>query len=77
MNQTEAAILTLLAERDIGATICPSEVARRIDPDKWRDRMTEVHSAVDCLHARERITLSWKGEAMTKRSGPYRIAEAE
>lgn len=72
----EAAILALLAERAAGATICPSEAARRLAaPDgDWRAQMDAVHAATDALTARGLITLSWRGARMQKRRGPYRIA---
>ena len=72
----EDAILALLAERAGGATICPSEAARRIAGPQgdWRAQMEKVHAATDALLAAGAITLSWKGEAKEKRRGPYRIA---
>jgi len=35
-GSAEAAILSLLAEREAGKSICPSEAARRLDPETWR-----------------------------------------
>jgi hypothetical protein len=72
----EAAILALLSERAAGATICPSEAARRLAaPDgDWRAQMDSVHAATDTLAAHGMITLSWRGTRMQKRRGPYRIA---
>ena len=72
----EAAILALLGERAEGATICPSEAARRIAGPQgdWRAEMAAVHAAADALHDRGAIALSWKGVPMQKRRGPYRIA---
>jgi hypothetical protein len=71
--------LSLLSERSFDATICPSEVARRIaahdetSPDRWRSAMPAVHAAVDRLRADGRIALSWKGRTLSLRGGPYRI----
>lgn len=72
----EAAILALLAEREAGATICPSEAARRLAGPEgdWRAQMETVHAAADRLAAAGRVALSWKGVPMPKRRGPYRIA---
>ena len=78
-----AAVLALLTDREPGATICPSEVARRIaakasangDSD-WRAAMPIVHAAVDHLVDQANIRLTWKGRALPVRSGPYRIARA-
>lgn len=70
------AILTLLAERAPGATICPSEAARRLAGAQgdWRAEMAAIHAATDALTQSGAITLSWKGSTMQKRRGPYRIA---
>ena len=75
------AALALLAARAPGATICPSEVARALtaEPgegtadDAWRALMPAVHAAVDSLVDEKRVRLSWKGEALATRAGPYRI----
>lgn len=69
------AILTLLAERAEGATICPSEAARRLaGPESdWRAEMDTIHLAADALVAAGTVSLSWKGDPMQKRRGPYRI----
>ncbi len=70
------AILALLAERAVGATICPSEAARRLaGPDgDWRAQMAAIHAGADQLLEQGTIALSWKGETKQKRRGPYRIA---
>jgi hypothetical protein len=70
------AILGLLAERAAGATICPSEAARRLAGAEgdWRAELDAVHAAADALVEAGTVTLSWKGAAMQKRRGPYRIA---
>lgn len=72
----QEAILSLLGERAEGATICPSEAARRLAGPQgdWRAEMEAVHAATDALVAEGAIALSWKGEAKQKRRGPYRIA---
>ena len=72
----EEAILALLAERAEGATICPSEAARRLAGPEgdWRAEMDAVHTAVDALLEKGAIALTWKGEQKQKRRGPYRIA---
>ena len=76
MNAAEAAIMALLERRAPGATICPSEAARRLaGPDgDWRAEMADIHAAADRLADTGAIALSWKGAPMQKRRGPYRIA---
>jgi hypothetical protein len=72
--------LTLLAARPAGGTICPSEVARALAisetharPDAWREAMPAVHATIDRLAAEGLVRLSWKGAALPRRTGPYRI----
>jgi hypothetical protein len=67
--------LTLLAARAPGATVCPSEVARSLAGagGDWRAWMPAVHAAVDRLVADGRVRLSWKGQSLAERQGPYRI----
>ena len=73
MSAARAAILGLLEERRPGATICPSEAARRLNREHWRGEMERVHAAVDALLANGEIALSWKGKRLEGRQGPYRI----
>ena len=73
MSDLEAEILEMLGRRAEGGTICPSEVARFVAPDKWRAEMSAVHAATDNLVSRGEISLSWRGEPMPRRVGPYRI----
>lgn len=68
MTDPRAATLDLLARRAAGATICPSEVARALSPED-----SSVHAAIDGLVRDGSVRLSWKGERLVARSGPYRI----
>lgn len=69
--------LALLAGRPADSTVCPSEVARAIAASAgmkdWRGEMPAVHEAVDAMVSEGVVRLSWKGEAMVRREGPYRI----
>ena len=69
--------LALLARRSTDATICPSEVARAIAAAAgladWRGEMPAVHAAIDLMVKDGLVRLSWKGDAMPVRDGPYRI----
>ena len=69
------ATLALLAARAEGATVCPSEVARAVaaPTGEWREAMPEVHAAVDQMVSEGLIGLSWKGQTLATRAGPYRI----
>lgn len=73
-DKARAAVLALLARRGNDGTVCPSEAARAISSEHdWRDAMPIVHSAVDLLVSRGLVQLSWKGEPLARRDGPYRI----
>ena len=76
--------LKLLAARAPEATLCPSEVARAVVTSfgakaavDWRSAMPKVHAAVDGLLAEGRVRLSWKGERLETRKGPYRISRGQ
>lgn len=72
--KARAAVLSLLAKRSSHGSVCPSEIARAItETEDWRKAMPEVHAAVDGLLAGRLIDLSWKGEPLAHRDGPYRI----
>ncbi|MBB4858338.1 hypothetical protein HNO88_001657 [Novosphingobium chloroacetimidivorans] len=81
IDDARAGLLSLLVQREAGATICPSEVARLITAEgaatHWREAMPLVHAAVDGLIADGLVRLSWKGQDMPTRSGPYRIRVAQ
>ena len=72
------ATLALLAARADDATVCPSEVARAVagEDGAWREAMPQVHAAVDALVNEGAVRLSWKGQPLAMRAGPYRIARA-
>jgi hypothetical protein len=77
---TRDAVLKLLDTRANDATVCPSEVARALASGgestvagDWRDNMAAVHAAVDQLVSDGLVRLSWKGQHLPVRSGPYRI----
>lgn len=57
------AILSLLAERDPGKSICPSEAARRVaGPEEWRSLMTAVRTEGRALAAEGLIEVTKKGK---------------
>lgn len=77
-NDPRAVIVALLSARNAGATLCPSEAARTLAkaqacPADWRSLMPDVHAAVDRMLAEGEIRLSWKGQPLALRTGPYRI----
>jgi hypothetical protein len=59
----ERAILDLLAQRDPGKTICPSDAARAIGGDDgFRSLMPVVRDAARALVAEGRIEVTQRGE---------------
>jgi hypothetical protein len=72
------AILELLARRPASATICPSEAARAVDPERWRDLMTATRDEGRRLAAEGRIAVTQRGvvvDAATAK-GPIRYRAA-
>ncbi len=60
-------MLALLAQRDPGATICPSEVARALGGDTWRDLMEPARAAARHLMAAGSVEITQGGKV----AGPY------
>ena len=77
-SSVEDSILSLLARRRRGSSICPSEVARILAPDDWRPLMPSIREAADRLVERGAVEVTQKGvqvKAVTAR-GPIRIRRA-
>ena len=74
-ERLEATILDLLERRADGATICPSEAARAVDTDGWRDLMEPARSAARRLVARGEIDIVQKGQVVdpSTAKGPIRL----
>ena len=71
----EQAILALLEDRRPGATICPSEAARALDPDGWRELMPAARAVAGRLAADGAVEVTQGGRVVdvgTAR-GPVRI----
>lgn len=65
----------MLARRGPGKTLCPSEVARALDPADWRLRMDDVHAAALGLARQGRVALTRRGTVLDPEAvaGIYRI----
>ncbi len=64
----------LLSGRDPGSTICPSDVARVVGADSWRDRMPLVRDVATELADDGVVVVLQRGEAVdASASGPVRI----
>ena len=71
----EASILDLLDARAARATICPSEAARAVDPEGWRDLMEPARQAARRLVARDEVEITQGGRVVdpSHAKGPIRI----
>lgn len=71
----EDSILTLLSRRAATATICPSDVARDVGGDDWRDLMEPVRQAARRLVARGEVEITQRGAVVdpSTAKGPIRI----
>ncbi|MEM8759054.1 MAG: DUF3253 domain-containing protein [Pseudomonadota bacterium] len=69
------AVLSLLEKRSPGASICPSEAARRLDPTHWRDEMARVRAVAARLVAEGRLEVTQKGAVVDPAlaRGPIRL----
>ena len=74
-TELEVAILSLLSERDVGATICPSEAARLVDGDDWRDLMEPSRRAARRLVSTQMIDITQNGRVVdpSTAKGPIRL----
>ena len=74
-ERLERAVLDLLALRAIGATICPSEVARQLGGEHWRDLMEPSRAAARRLVAAGQVHIVQGGQVVDPATviGPIRI----
>jgi hypothetical protein len=71
----ERAIDALLDARRAGATICPSEAARAVDRDGWREHMPAARAAAGRLAAAGQVEVTQRGEVVDVATarGPVRV----
>lgn len=71
----DALILGRLAQIASSASICPSEIARRIEPDDWRPLMKRVRQAARRLARRDSLEICQGGQAIDPDDvrGPIRL----
>lgn len=74
-TELESAITELLDRRRSGATICPSEAARAVDPGDWRDLMEPARAAARRLVDAGRVEILQSGRVVdpSTAKGPIRI----
>ncbi len=75
----EAAIVDLLADRGAGKTICPSEAARVVGGEDWRDLMEPARCAARRLVAAGEVDITQSGAVVDPSTarGPIRIRRRE
>lgn len=74
------AIDALLAARSADASICPSEVARRLSPDDWRALMARVREVASDMARAGRVRITQGDRAIDPDAaprGPIRIRSTD
>jgi len=71
----ERTIDELLDRRRPDASICPSEAARALDPDGWRDLMPDARAAAGRLAAAGTVEVTQGGQVVDVATarGPVRV----
>jgi hypothetical protein len=74
-RRLEQTIIDLLEKRALTSTICPSDAARAVGDDDWRDLMDASRSAAARLVARGEVEITQGGEPvdLATARGPIRI----
>ncbi|MDA2946114.1 MAG: DUF3253 domain-containing protein [Actinomycetota bacterium] len=74
-RRLETAIVDLLEARPHGATICPSEAARRVDEHDWRPLLEPARRAARRLVVAGRVVITQQGRVVDPSTarGPIRI----
>lgn len=75
----EASILDLLDRRKVGATICPSEAARAVGGNEWRELMEPARRAARRLVDAGIVEITQQGRVVdpSTAKGPIRIRKAQ
>lgn len=71
----ETVILDLLSKRSPSSSVCPSEAARAVGGDEWRDRMDDARAAAGRLADAGLVDVTQGREVVDVRTarGPVRI----
>lgn len=71
----EEAIMELLAQRSPTSTICPSDAARLVGGEEWRDLMDDTRAAAGRLVRDDKVDITQGGAVvdMATARGPIRI----
>lgn len=76
--ELESALRRLLAARPAGGSVCPSEVARAVDAEEWRNLMEPARAAARRLVAAGEVEITQSGRVVDPSTarGPIRIRRA-
>jgi hypothetical protein len=72
----QTAILEMARQRGPSKTICPSDAARAVGGDDWRDLMDEARDAARALARAGEVEITQRGEVLNPDAtwrGPVRI----
>jgi Protein of unknown function (DUF3253) len=78
-EEIESSILALLSHREIDSSICPSEVARALEPDNdgaWRNLIPTVRAVSAALASAGRVQITRGGREVSGTEidgGPIRL----
>jgi hypothetical protein len=77
-ERLERSIVALLGKRARTSTICPSDAARDVDPEAWRDLMEPARQAAARLVERGVVVVTQGGRVVDPAAakGPIRIRRA-
>ena len=73
--KVRSALIELARQRVSGKSICPSEAARRVQPEAWRDLMPMVHETAGELVLQGILQATQRGKTvnLAEARGPYRL----
>jgi hypothetical protein len=74
-EKIETAILSTAIHRGTEKSTCPSEIARMLFPDDWREHMKDVLGVAIDLHNKGSVVITQKGIPVDVKDikGPVRI----
>ena len=74
-RRLESVTLELLAKRGPGKSICPSEAARAVFPDDWREHMEDARMAGRRLVDQGKVQITQGGQVVdpSTAKGPIRL----
>jgi hypothetical protein len=77
-REIKSCLLTLADERGTDKTFCPSEAARRLDPDDWREHMPQIRAVATRLVKAGKLRCTQRGAEVDPATarGPLRFSSS-